>query len=34
MWEVLFPRVADNHYRGRRLGLWLLVCMLLGSPWG
>lgn len=34
MWEVLFPRVADNHYRGRRLGLWLFVLMLLKIPMG
>lgn len=25
MFERLFPRQFDNHYRGHRLGLWLLV---------
>lgn len=25
----LFPRVADNHYPGRRLGLWLFALMPL-----
>ncbi len=25
----LFPRIADNHYPGRRLGLWLFALMPL-----
>jgi hypothetical protein len=25
----LFPRVADNRYPGRKLGLWLFALMLL-----
>jgi hypothetical protein len=25
----LFPRIADNHYPGRRLGLWLFALMLI-----
>ncbi len=30
----LFPRVADNHYRGRRLGLWLFALMPLKIAMG
>jgi hypothetical protein len=29
MVSTLFPRVVDNHYPGRRLGLWLFAIMLL-----
>ncbi|WP_162823671.1 hypothetical protein [Lysobacter sp. TY2-98] len=34
MLERLFPRVADNHYPGQRVGLWLLWIMLLKIPMG
>jgi hypothetical protein len=30
----LFPRVAENRYRGRRLGLWLFALLLLKIPMG
>jgi len=30
----LVPRVADNRYGGRRLGLWLFALMLLKVPMG
>ncbi len=29
MLERLFPRVADNNYPGRRLGIWLFALLLL-----
>jgi len=29
MFETVFPRVADNRFPGRRLGLWLFGLMLL-----
>ena len=34
MFETLFPRVADNRFPGRRLGLWLFALMLLKVPMG
>ena len=34
MFETLFPRVADNHFPGRRLGLWLFGLMLLKIAMG
>lgn len=34
MLRTLFPRVADNHYPGRRLGLWLFALMLLKIAMG
>jgi hypothetical protein len=34
MLEQLLPRVADNHYRGQRFGLWLFALMLLKIPMG
>ena len=34
MFETLFPRVADNRFPGRRLGLWLFALMLLKIPMG
>lgn len=30
----LAPRVADNQYRGRRLGLWLFALLLVKIPMG
>ncbi len=32
--NTLFPRVADNHYPGRRPGLWLFAFMLLKIAMG
>ena len=34
MLKTLFPLVADNHYPGRRLGLWLFALMLLKIAMG
>lgn len=34
VFEDLVPRVADNRYPGRRLGLWLFGLMLLKVPMG
>ena len=34
MLKTLLPRVADNSYPGRRLGLWLFALMLLKIPMG
>jgi hypothetical protein len=34
MLETLLPRVADNRYPGRRLGLWLFALMLLKIAMG
>lgn len=34
MLSTLFPRVADNHYPGRRLGLWMFGFMLLKIAMG
>lgn len=34
MLDTLFPRVADNRYPGRRIGLWLFALMLLKIPMG
>ena len=34
MFQTIFPRVADNQYPGRRLGLWLFVLMLLKIAMG
>lgn len=34
MVRTLFPRVADNHYPGHRLGLWLFALMLLKIAMG
>jgi hypothetical protein len=31
---TLFPRVADNHYPGRRPGLWMFALVLLKIPMG
>lgn len=32
--NTLFPRVADNHYPGRRPGLWMFAFMLLKIAMG
>ena len=32
--NALFPRTADNHYPGRRLGLWLFALMLVKIAMG
>ena len=34
MLDALFPRVADNVYRGQRFGLWLFALMLFKLPMG
>jgi hypothetical protein len=34
MFETLFPRIADNHFRGRRPALWLFGLMLLKIAMG
>lgn len=34
MLERLFPRIADNHYSGHRIGLWLSWLMLVKIPMG
>lgn len=34
MFKTLLPHVADNHYPGRRLGLWLFALMLLKIAMG
>lgn len=34
MLDTLFPRVADNRYPGRRIGLWLFALMPLKIPMG
>jgi hypothetical protein len=34
MFNTLIPRVADNHYPGRRPGLWLFALMLLKIAMG
>ena len=32
--NTLFPRIADNHYPGRRPGLWMFAFMLLKIAMG
>ncbi len=32
--NALFPRIADNHYPGRRPGLWMFAFMLLKIAMG